>query len=115
MSWHDFTSDPALADAIIDRIIDGARKIAVCDASRATCRLPAIPFDGICAMSKRCRAPRRAHKLDPHSTFAERIRAAHPVWLPATVPLGEIASRGYPAGYRACVTSRAPCASSNLT
>lgn len=44
-------------------------------------------------------APRRSHKLDPHRQYiAERLQAAHPAWLPATVLAREIAERGYTGG-----------------
>lgn len=44
-------------------------------------------------------APRRAHKLDPYREYVEqRIRSAHPAWLPATVLLGEIVELGYRGG-----------------
>lgn len=43
--------------------------------------------------------PRRAHKLDPHRDYIEqRMQAAHPAWLPATVLLGEIIERSYTGG-----------------
>jgi transposase len=43
--------------------------------------------------------PRRAHKLDPYRDYiAERLRSAHPLWLPATVLHQEIAERGYDGG-----------------
>jgi len=48
---------------------------------------------------QRVPASRRAHKLDPYREYiAERVRAAHPAWLPATALLGEIAARGYTGG-----------------
>jgi len=40
--------------------------------------------------------PRREGKLDPFKPYLqERIRQAHPAWLPATVLLREIQTRGY--------------------
>jgi len=43
--------------------------------------------------------PRRVHKLDPHRDYIEeRLRAASPMWLPATVLLREIAEQGYTGG-----------------
>ncbi|WP_422110656.1 IS21 family transposase [Burkholderia multivorans] len=47
------------------------------------------------------RAPRsgRAHKLDPFKTYLhDRVRAAHPTWLPATALLIEIRAMGYDGG-----------------
>lgn len=45
------------------------------------------------------RPPARPHKLDPFRQYlAERVRAAHPAWLPATVLLAEIAEQGYTGG-----------------
>ena len=45
------------------------------------------------------RSPARPHKLDPFRQYlAERVRAAHPTWLPATVLLAEIAEQGYTGG-----------------
>ncbi|MET3146348.1 UNVERIFIED_ORG: transposase [Xanthomonas axonopodis] len=47
------------------------------------------------------RQPRgvRPHKLDPYRTYIEqRVRAAHPAWLPATVIKQEIALLGYRGG-----------------
>ncbi|MEN9119154.1 IS21 family transposase [Xanthomonas euvesicatoria] len=47
------------------------------------------------------RQPRgaRPHKLDPYRTYIEqRVRAAHPVWLPATVITQEIKLLGYRGG-----------------
>lgn len=42
---------------------------------------------------------RRPHKLDAHREYIEqRLRAAHPAWLPATVLLQEIAEQGYTGG-----------------
>jgi transposase len=43
--------------------------------------------------------PPRPQKLDPFKTYlAERVRQAHPAWLPATVLLREIEARGYAGG-----------------
>jgi transposase len=37
------------------------------------------------------RPPRRAHKLDPYRRYLEeRVRAAHPAWLPATMKATDI-------------------------
>ncbi|WP_458576646.1 IS21 family transposase [Xanthomonas phaseoli] len=47
------------------------------------------------------RQPRgvRPHKLDPYRTYIEqRVRAAHPAWLPTTVIKQEIALLGYRGG-----------------
>jgi transposase len=45
------------------------------------------------------RPPARPHKLDPYRGYvAERVRAAHPAWLPATVLLTEIVEQGYSGG-----------------
>lgn len=45
------------------------------------------------------RPPRRPHKLDPHRGYlGQRVRAAHPAWLPATVLLEEVRARGYEGG-----------------
>lgn len=53
--------------------------------------------DGAAAELKRPSA--RPHKLDPFRQYlAERVRAAHPAWLPATVLLVEIAEQGYTGG-----------------
>lgn len=43
--------------------------------------------------------PRRVHKLDPYRAYiTERVRAAHPNWLPATVLMREIIKQGYTGG-----------------
>lgn len=50
------------------------------------------------APAYKSRTPRRC-KLDPYKAYlAERIRQAHPVWLPATVLLREIREQGYAGG-----------------
>ena len=42
----------------------------------------------------------RASKLDPHKHYiAERVKAAAPDWIPATVLLRELRGLGYPGGY----------------
>jgi transposase len=46
------------------------------------------------------REPRRPSKLDPYKRYIdERVTAAAPDWIPATVLLRELRTLGYPGGY----------------
>ena len=51
------------------------------------------------SVAQRKRATRRAHKLDGYRAYLrQRMQAAYPAWLPATVLLREITERGYDGG-----------------
>ncbi|HFQ8924173.1 TPA: IS21 family transposase [Pseudomonas aeruginosa] len=52
-----------------------------------------------CAEQERKAPVARVHKLEPYKQYLqERVRAAHPAWLPATVLLEEIRELGYDGG-----------------
>jgi len=43
--WHDFLTDPTVADAVCDRVIHGAHKIALAGPSRRKTRAAATPIE----------------------------------------------------------------------
>jgi transposase len=48
----------------------------------------------------RCKRDARRSKLDPYKQYIdERVKAAAPDWIPATVLLRELKALGYPGGY----------------